>query len=137
MEQINKVISFTGLSRDMEFRECQRGAKSRLYVDVNENVLENLENRFNRPVSEYRRLLKPVFKAMGVKARWSQKAGCSCGCSPGFILDRPVKLAHNDVPQTFWITIVGVAKNNGFVRDLTRSGRVIPTERELNEAFGV
>jgi len=60
-----------------------------------ESVLENLANRRNRPYTEYRKLLPEVFKELrsrGInlpdnpKANWSQKAGCSCGCSPGFIL---------------------------------------------------
>lgn len=77
---------------------------SRLYVSVSgENIIQNLENRFDRPVKEYRRLLAPVLQLLSravpfnpiepvIKARWSQKAGCSCGCSPGFILDRKVQL---------------------------------------------
>lgn len=57
-----------------------------------ETVLENVQNRHGRPVELYRRELLPaLFERINLpsttKATWSQKAGCSCGCSPGFILD--------------------------------------------------
>ena len=58
-----------------------------------ESVVDNLVNRRSRPYTEYRRLLPSVYAAVGVKdpnsltARWSQKAGCACGCSPGFIVE--------------------------------------------------
>ncbi len=69
--------------------------KSRVYFHMlNENILENLCKRFNRPAEEYRKLLPealrrvmPDIDRLDWKALWSQKAGCSCGCSPGFILE--------------------------------------------------
>src|SRR5690606_4723692 len=48
-----------------------------------------LHGRHNRPYAAYRTLLPEGFKQLNVeplKARWSQYAGCSCPCSPGFIL---------------------------------------------------
>ena len=72
----------------------QRGEKrcGRVYIwPRGENVLDNLMNRFDRPYEAYRELLPRIFEAAGVdvnaKARWSQTAGCSCGCSPGFIIE--------------------------------------------------
>jgi hypothetical protein len=63
---------------------------TRIYVsEVGESVFENLENRFGRPVKEYRAAVLEALKSIGItdhKVSWSQKAGCSCGCSPGFIL---------------------------------------------------
>lgn len=68
-----------------------RRTKSRMYFSPKgETVLENfLHGRHNRPYAAYRTLLPEVFKQLNVeplKARWSQYAGCSCPCSPGFIL---------------------------------------------------
>lgn len=75
-----------------------------------ENVMENLfVGRRNRPVDVYKREVIPAVKQAivdrvmaskrgddrrvvttdEVQARWSQKAGCSCGCSPGFIVTVP------------------------------------------------
>lgn len=75
----------------MSERQSTYNSKPRLYVWVDgENILENFANRFDRPQKLYRSMLPEIFKALDlepVKASWSQKAGCSCGCSPGFILD--------------------------------------------------
>jgi hypothetical protein len=53
-----------------------------------ENLLENMANRFDRPQKLYRAVAKQALADLGITGtlRWSQKAGCSCGCSPGFIL---------------------------------------------------
>ena len=68
--------------------------KTRIYFwPRGESIPENLENRRTRPYNEYRRLLPNVLQAVGVEdgknldIRWSQKAGCGCGCSPGFVVD--------------------------------------------------
>lgn len=68
----------------------------RLYVwPEDETVFENLlAGRRSRPVELYRKLLPEILERFGLpedtKATWSQKAGCSCGCSPGFILNHPL-----------------------------------------------
>jgi hypothetical protein len=69
-----------------------RTTKPRVYVWPSETVLEQLLNRRARPVSEYRKNILPeVLKYLNLpadtKVRWSQNAGCQCGCSPGFILN--------------------------------------------------
>ena len=67
--------------------------KSRVYVwPKNESVIENFVNRRSRPLNLYRQALREGLSNAGVDLsnvdyRWSQKAGCSCGCSPGFIVD--------------------------------------------------
>lgn len=54
-----------------------------------ESILENFGNRVARPTDVYRKFLPEVSKALGLPEdtpyRWSQYAGCSCPCSPGFI----------------------------------------------------
>lgn len=57
-----------------------------------ETILENLEKRHQRPYTIYKKEVIPnVLRRMGLpsytKVRWSQKAGCGCGCSPAFIVD--------------------------------------------------
>jgi hypothetical protein len=68
--------------------------KTRIYFwPKGETIMDNLFNRRSRPFNEYRKLLPAVFAAAGVEdtsrlsARWSQRAGCGCGCSPGFIVE--------------------------------------------------
>lgn len=67
--------------------------QTRIYVwPQGESILENLENRRQRPYTAYKKEVIPaVLEKMGLpadtKVRWSQYAGCSCPCSPGFIVD--------------------------------------------------
>ncbi len=71
----------------------RRSRRLRLFIFLEgENVLENLKKRFDRPYEFYREEILPVVeRRLGLedvvgKATWSQKCGCSCGCSPGFWL---------------------------------------------------
>lgn len=92
-------------------------AKPRLYVWVDgENMLENFAYRENRPSKLYRKFLPEIFATLGLpadtKATWSQKAGCGCGCSPGFILDIAPLKRRNLTDRTprrmdFHATLVG------------------------------
>lgn len=66
----------------------------RIYVWLRQETIgENLHNRFNRPEREWRKLLPQVFEQARIPAvfldrvKWSQKAGCACGCSPGFVVN--------------------------------------------------
>lgn len=64
-------------------------SKPRVYVSPKgETVLENFAKRTERPITTYRHAAKQALKELGIEGqlRWSQKAGCSCGCSPGFVL---------------------------------------------------
>lgn len=70
-----------------------RYKKTRIYVHPKgESVMENLFNRHTRPYTLYKKEVLPaVLERMGLpketKVRWSQHAGCSCPCSPGFVCD--------------------------------------------------
>ena len=67
-----------------------RAKTSRLYFDFKgETVMDNLQNRRFRPADQLKFLLPEIFKHYNINpkhAKWSQYAGCSCPCSPGFIL---------------------------------------------------
>jgi len=73
-------------------RQLRQVKNSRLHIfQSGETILENLFNRHNRPFHLYKKAVIPAvlaeFKAKGIVAEgfsWSQYAGCSCGCSPGF-----------------------------------------------------
>lgn len=79
---------------DARTRSQDRPTRARIYMwPKNESVLENfLVGRRVRPVAAMKALMPKVLEAVGqvpeVSVRWSQKAGCGCGCSPGFIADR-------------------------------------------------
>jgi hypothetical protein len=63
---------------------------TRVYVDeVGKTILDNLRDRFGRPTKTYKAAVTEALQHVnmtGFKVCWSQRAGCSCGCSPGFIL---------------------------------------------------
>ena len=73
-------------------RQLRQTQNSRLHVfSSGETLLENLYNRHNRPYNLYKKVVVPAvvaeFKKKGFRVEgmsWSQKAGCPCGCSPGF-----------------------------------------------------
>ena len=81
--------------------------KSRIYIwPEGETILENFNNRRSRPLGIYR---EAAFNALDklevdrsrLEIKWSQKAGCSCGCSPGFVVDGwTEKLSGNDLHVT-------------------------------------
>lgn len=65
-------------------------SRTRVYFNhANESIMENLIARRSRPRDLYATYLPEVAEKLGLprttKFRWSQKAGCECGCSPGFI----------------------------------------------------
>ncbi len=80
--------------------------KTRVYMSFSESVWENLENRHSRPWKAIKPLLENMPGAERLTFRWSQKAGCNCGCSPGFIVDgwSPTLSGKNA-----WIKVEGVA----------------------------
>ena len=91
-DSLDKILKEKGYKA---YREAQQRMfkPSMIYVwPEGESIYENLQNRRQRPYTVYKKEVLPqVFRAMGLpsytKARWSQKAGCPCGCSPAFIID--------------------------------------------------
>jgi hypothetical protein len=69
---------------------------SHIYIWIEgETIMENLENRRQRPYTTFKKEVVPfVLQELGLspntKVRWSRYAGCSCPCSPGFIIDDDV-----------------------------------------------
>lgn len=70
-------------------------AKGRIYFfRIGEKPAEDLLTgaRWNRPHKEFRKHLCEIWRRLQIDpfaVHWSQKAGCSCGCSPGFISEAP------------------------------------------------
>ena len=83
---------------DVRMNKESRSSRTRIYFFVKESILDNLKNRFSRPSKAYKTLLPEVLKQLPYLAEgdvekmikktvWSQRAGCSCGCSPGFVIN--------------------------------------------------
>ena len=75
-------------------KNCDRrgwNASLRVYVwPQGETVIDNLSNRHSRPIKEFKAIAVEALKREGIafeSIRWSQKAGCACGCSPGVIVE--------------------------------------------------
>lgn len=69
--------------------ESRLDKQPRVYLwPEGEGVLDNFVNRWSRPTTLYRKVAKAVLADLGIEGslRWDQRAGCSCGCSPGFVL---------------------------------------------------
>lgn len=86
----------------------------RMYVDANEkfNVIEDLMNRHRRPYATWRKAIRTALAKVDIdlsKMAWSQKAGCSCGCSAGFVLDKQNLEINGEFFRYFdiWVTLVG------------------------------
>lgn len=81
-------------------------AKGKVYVHVNVpfNVIEDLENRTRRPHSAWRKPLLEAMARIGIDAKmyWSQYAGCSCPCSPGYTIE-----GDDFRGWDFWVTLPG------------------------------
>ena len=75
----------------LPIQESKRKYGHAYFFHDEESMIENVENRRNRPSKEYKALLPEICKKAGInpktfKASWSQNCGCGCGCSPGFRL---------------------------------------------------
>ena len=75
-----------------------------VYVGIEgESFWENFADRTSRPHTAWRPYVIQALKNAGVEfknIRWSQKAGCSCPCSPGFIVQGGTYPAKD-----YWVTL--------------------------------
>ena len=86
----------------------------RMYVSTDESfdVIEDLMNRRNRPYAFWRKAIRKAIASSIIdleKMAWSQTAGCSCPCSPGFVLESQFIDLDGEFFRYFdiWVTLVG------------------------------
>lgn len=101
-KKVAKPVQFNflgvGCSMKVQYPDySEKIKKSRVYVWVeDEGVLDNLNNRVNRPVVLWKEIALKGLREIGLTEeftgglKWSQYAGCSCPCSPGFIIKENV-----------------------------------------------
>lgn len=93
--------------------------RPRIYIwPEGETVMENFtKGRHTRPYTQYKKEVLPqLFRKLGlngIKVSWSQKAGCSCPCSPGFIVK------EGNVPWDIHVTVT-----DKYVHDIEIKGTV-------------
>lgn len=91
--------------------------KPRIYPSFNESVLDNLVNRTSRDSTTLGRILRKAMKQLELpgKVGWSQKAGCSCPCSPGWVWDAAPARDIDGEPSTrfydVWVSFGGLDPN--------------------------
>jgi len=99
----------------------------RMYVSVvDETVMDNLANRKRRPYNVYKTLIHSSDLASVLdlgELRWSQRAGCACGCSPGFILNKQT-ITHKGGADIYYFDI-WVTLENAPAVDETKPARVL------------
>ncbi len=100
------------------YRRLDAGSKTRIFVcPTGESIMENLANRRERPSKLWRPYAIKAAEALGVAFEslgWSQKAGCNCGCSPGFIVKgdhRPGFDIHVDIAELAGDNVVSLAES--------------------------
>jgi hypothetical protein len=80
----------------------KKNAHGKIYFNIKcETVFENLTNRRTRPYNEFRKFIPSILESLALDIdpknfRWSQKAGCDCGCSPGFV-DKDYRMTFKDI----------------------------------------
>lgn len=98
------------------YRNYERGWNKapRMYVDASEkfNVIEDLMNRHRRPYATWRKAVRKALAGVNIdlsKMAWSQTAGCSCPCSPGFVLNKQNLEVNGEAFYLYdiWVTLVG------------------------------
>jgi len=75
--------------REHGHRRTDSRSKTRVYVWPSESMMDNLMERRDRPYKDWKPFVLKALEMFGVRADsvgWSQKAGCNCGCSPGFVV---------------------------------------------------
>jgi len=95
----------------------QRWAASKLYVDVRNEKLNSFtitEQLLNRHLTPRKSLTLQIKKRFtkelqqkypnigdnAISLRWSRKAGCGCGCSPGYIIKTNNNSSSLNVPNS-------------------------------------
>jgi hypothetical protein len=102
----------------------QWDALPRLYIfPEGESIVENFAYRFDRPSRLYREVLPEILDRLGLptdtKCSWSQRAGCGCGCSPGFVVRVPQKDGTHR-----WDAYVTVTGDDAIVDETANAVRV-------------
>jgi hypothetical protein len=102
----------------------------RMYVWADEtfNIAEDMMNRTRRPHTEWKKIIKPLFasylpQVSLEKFSWSQYAGCTCPCSPGFILGKQSVLLEDG--RVFWPFDIHVTLKGAPTVDESKPGRLV------------
>lgn len=103
-----QISDITIVPRHFDRPRRYTSSRSIVYVHpVGETLIDNLMNRRNRPIKLWRKYATEALAERGVqysKLSWRQNAGCSCGCSPGFIAEDVTFNGRWD-PLEIWVEV--------------------------------
>lgn len=130
-------LSIQQRRRELYVRRSDLTKAPRVYVwaDDKFDVMEDLANRTRRPYTVWRKEVRRIFAMLSEQGivdldvtamGWSQYAGCSCPCSPGFVLKARPGVHFVSPEQTTgceWLT-------NGYDVYVTLTGKDVPTVDE-------
>jgi hypothetical protein len=111
------------------WREFSKAPRMYVWTSSEFDLAEDLMNRTRRPHTEWKKIIKPLVAAylpqlnLDHKMTWSQHAGCTCSCSPGFILERQV--VHLDDKRSVAYFDVHVTLTGAPKIDPTKPGRLV------------
>lgn len=95
--------------------------KTVVYLDFKgETILDNVANRTSRPHQEVKPRIEAKLKKAGIDTtgmRWNQYAGCSCPCSPGFVLPK-------DRGKDIWAVITGLKPRTNDAEAYNRAAQI-------------
>jgi len=94
---MKKVIRITKITTSAagDNKGCPNPSEPRVYFwPEGESIVDNLTNRGDRPYKAYKEIMPVIIDKLDIKSwtgqirvQWSYRAGCSCRCSPGIILN--------------------------------------------------
>ena len=126
--QIDLPDATISISRRAFTSSREYNIKPRMFVDTGEfSLVEDLINRGRRPSTVWRNAVRDLFETFEIpidvsEMRWSQRAGCGCGCSPGFILKHQYVTIDGFAASAFdvWVTL-----NDEIAVDESKPARII------------
>ena len=111
---------FDGSSRDYN-------KAPRMYVSTDDtfDLLEDMTNRTRRPHAAWKKIIKPLIETHLPqldlsKMAWDKYAGCTCRCSPGFVLKNTGRVLEGIYRYDIWVQLVGAPRV-----DETKAPRVL------------
>ena len=86
----NYQLSVNEIDNENMFHMGERTKMKLYFFPKNQSLIETIMKRYNSPSDLWKKLGSEAMAELGYRIKdnklsFSQKAGCSCGCSPGLI----------------------------------------------------
>lgn len=89
----NYQLSVNEIDNETMFHMGERTKMKLYFFPKNQSLIETIMKRYNSPADLWKKLGAEAMAELGfrladTKLSFSQKAGCSCGCSPGLVSNK-------------------------------------------------